>query len=167
MGTYSELSKLDKTQLPPGGRPAPLAKARAKSSKRSSSATQPQPSKHPATADTRLPSARLSMEPGKPASHTTAKPASPIASQQASHMTILQWDDAEIEELRAPAYQAQTYRLTADDIERVKDMAYRLSKEIKRGKVSQADIIRIAIRLFENLLAVDKAGLLKLLNAMK
>ena len=82
-------------------------------------------------------------------------------------MTILQWDDAEIEELRAPAYQAQTYRLTADDIERVKDMAYRLSKEIKRGKVSQADIMRIAIRLFENLLAVDKAGLLEILNAIK
>lgn len=87
--------------------------------------------------------------------------------QPASHMTILQLDDTEIEELREPAYQAQTFRLTKKEIEWAKDTAYRLSKEVKRGKVSQADILRIAFKLFENLLAVNKTELMQILNKIK
>jgi len=84
-----------------------------------------------------------------------------------SNMTILQFNDDEIEELREPAYMAQTFRLTKREIEWVKDTAYRLSKEIKRGKVSQADILRIAFKLFENLLEINKADLIKILERIK
>ena len=85
----------------------------------------------------------------------------------ASNITILQFSDDEIEELREPAYKAQTFRLTGREIEWVKDTSYRLSKEIKRGKVSQADILRISFKLFENFLSINKADLIKLLERIK
>jgi len=84
-----------------------------------------------------------------------------------SNITILQFSDDEIEELREPAYKAQTFRLTGRETEWVKDTSYRLSKEIKRGKVSQADILRISFKLFENFLAINKADLIKLLERIK
>jgi hypothetical protein len=84
-----------------------------------------------------------------------------------SNITILQFNDDEIEELRGPAYMAQTFRLTRREIEWVKDTAYKLSKETKRGKVSQADILRIAFKLFENLLEINKADLIKILERIK
>ena len=84
-----------------------------------------------------------------------------------SNITILQFTNDEIEELREPAYMAQTFRLTEREIEWVKDTAYRLSKEIKRGKVSQADILRISFKLFENLLEINKADLIKILERIK
>ena len=90
-----------------------------------------------------------------------------ITSNMTSNITILQFTDDEIEELREPAYMAQTFRLTEREIEWVKDTAYRLSKEIKRGKVSQADVLRISFRLFENLLEVNKADLIKILERIK
>ena len=89
------------------------------------------------------------------------------ASNITSNITILQFNDDEIEELREPAYQAQTFRLTEREIEWVKDTAYRLSKEIKRGKVSQADILRISFKLFENYLEINKADLIKILERIK
>jgi hypothetical protein len=89
------------------------------------------------------------------------------ASNITSNMTILQFTDDEIEDLREPAYMAQTFRLTEKEIEWVKDTAYRLSKEIKRGKVSQADILRISFKLFESLLEINKADLIKILERIK
>lgn len=85
----------------------------------------------------------------------------------ASNITILQFTDEEIEELREPAYKAQTFRLTENETEWVKDTSYRLSKEIKRGKVSQADILRISFKLFDNFLALNKAELIKILERIK
>ena len=84
-----------------------------------------------------------------------------------SNITILQFTDDEIEELREPAYKAQTFRLTEREIEWVKDTSYHLSKEIKRGKVSQADILRISFKLFANFLAINKADLIKILERIK
>lgn len=95
----------------------------------------------------------------------------PITKKQKSHvasnMTILQLTDKEIEELREPAYKAQTFRLTAVEIEWAKDTAYLLSKEIKRGKVTQVDILRISFKLFENLLTTDKTELIRVLDRIK
>lgn len=85
----------------------------------------------------------------------------------ASNITILQFTDDEIEELREPAYKAQTFRLTEREIEWVKDTSYHLSKEIKRGKVSQADVLRISFKLFANLLEINKAILIKILERIK
>ena len=76
-------------------------------------------------------------------------------------------DDADIDALREPAYQAQTFRLTQEEIEWIKDTAYRLSKELRRGKVAQGDILRIAIKLFANLLASKKDDLITILEAIK
>ena len=84
-----------------------------------------------------------------------------------SNITILQFTNDEIEELREPAYKAQTFRLTERETEWVKDTAYHLSKEIKRGKVSQADILRISFKLFANLLEINKASLIKILKRIK
>ncbi len=85
-----------------------------------------------------------------------------------SNITILQLlGETDIANLREPAYQAQTFRLTQQEIEWVKDTAYRLSKEMKRKKVSQADILRISFKLFEGLLATHKAGLLQILERIK
>ena len=84
-----------------------------------------------------------------------------------SNITILQFTDDEIEELREPAHKAQTFRLTERETEWVKDTSYRLSKEIKRGKVSQADILRISFKLFASFLALNKADLIKILERIK
>ncbi len=84
-----------------------------------------------------------------------------------SNITIFQFTDDEIEELREPAYKAQTFRLTEREIEWVKDTSYHLSKEIKRGKVSQADVLRISFKLFANLLEINKAILIKILERIK
>ena len=96
-----------------------------------------------------------------------SKQESNIASNIASNITILQFTDDEIEKLREPAYKAQTFRLTEREIEWVKDTSYRLSKEIKRGKVSQADILRISFKLFASLLATNKGDLVKILQQIK
>jgi len=102
----------------------------------------------------------------------TTKPATKQITKKASNMTsnitILQlFDETDIATLREPAYQAQTFRLREQEIEWVKDTAYRLSKEMRRKKVSQADILRISFKLFERLLATNKADLLSILERIK
>lgn len=85
-----------------------------------------------------------------------------------SNMTILQLlRDSDIADLREPAYQAQTFRLTQEEIEWVKDTAYTLSKEMKRRKISQADVLRLSLKLFDRLLATQKAELLAILERIK
>jgi hypothetical protein len=104
----------------------------------------------------------------KHATPQAAKPPTKQTSNIASNITILQLlDEADIATLREPAYQAQTFRLTEHEIEWVKDTAYRLSKEMKRKKVSQADILRISFKLFAGLLATHKAELLTILERIK
>jgi hypothetical protein len=83
------------------------------------------------------------------------------------NIVILHLDETDITRLREATDRVQTYRLTQHEIEWMKDTAYRLSKELKRGKVSQADILRIAILLFENYLGAHKDELLEILEKMK
>jgi hypothetical protein len=103
----------------------------------------------------------------KQASKQESNITSNITSNIASNITILQFTDDEIEKLREPAYKAQTFRLTEREVDWVKDTSYRLSKEIKRGKVSQADILRISFKLFSSLLATNKGDLIKILQQIK
>ena len=93
--------------------------------------------------------------------------ASKLTSNQASNIAILQFDEVDIEHLRGAAYKAQTYRFADQEIEWVKDTAYNLSKEMRRGKISQVDILRVAIKLFQNALAMNKAEVLKIFEQMK
>lgn len=89
------------------------------------------------------------------------------ASNIASNIAILQFDDADLGNLRQSADKARTYRFSLREIEWIKDTSHNLSKEIQRGKVSQVDILRVAIKLFENALAVKKKDLLKIFERMK
>ena len=87
--------------------------------------------------------------------------------KQSSNIAILQLTNKDIEELKENAFQAQTYRLSEREIEWIKDTAYVLSKEIKRGKVSQIDILRLSFKLFKNLFETNKSGLIEILEKTK
>ena len=104
-----------------------------------------------------------SLQPKKIERKETIKQSSNIA----NNIAILQLTNDDIEQLKETAYQAQTYRLSEREIEWIKDTAYRLSKEVKRGKVAQTDILRVSLKLFENLLATNKAGLITILEKIK
>jgi hypothetical protein len=84
-----------------------------------------------------------------------------------SNITILQLSDEQIDELRDPTNDVQTFRLTEKDKEWVKDTSYLLSKEIRRGSVSQTDILRISFLLFEKLLKTNKPEIIKLIERIK
>jgi hypothetical protein len=88
--------------------------------------------------------------------------------KQSSNITILQLlTDEDIEELQEPAYQAQTFRLTEKEIDWIKDIAYQLSKKVKRGKVSQTNIVRLSFKLFEKMLASNDSELMTILEKIK
>ena len=84
-----------------------------------------------------------------------------------SNITILQFTDKDIEGLRKLAEKPQTYRLTHKDVEYVKDMSYKLSKESKRGKIGQGDILRIALVLFDKFITSNKNDLKIILEKIK
>jgi hypothetical protein len=84
-----------------------------------------------------------------------------------SNITLLQLSDDQIDELRDPTNDVQTFRLTEKDKEWVKDTSYLLSKEIRRGSVSQTDILRLSFLLFEKLLKTNKPEIIKILERIK
>ena len=84
-----------------------------------------------------------------------------------SNIKILQLSDKHIDEFRDPTNDVQTFRLTDKDKEWVKDTSYLLSKEIRRGSVSQTDILRISFLLFEKLLKTNKPEIIKLIEKIK
>ena len=84
-----------------------------------------------------------------------------------SNITILQLSDDQIDELRDPTNDVQTFRLTEKDKEWVKDTSYLLSKEIRRGSVSQTDILRLSFILFGKLLKTNKPEIIKLIERIK
>ncbi|GEM_PF-6438733 len=84
-----------------------------------------------------------------------------------SNITILQITDRDIEELRESAEKVQSYRLTPREIEYIRDIAYKLSKESKRGKIGQGDILRIALVLFDKFITSNKADLKTILEKIK
>jgi hypothetical protein len=89
------------------------------------------------------------------------------ASNMVSNITILQFNETEIDELRDPTNDVQTFRLTAKDKDWVKDTSYLLSKEIRRGSVSQTDILRLSFILFEKLLKTNKPEIIKIIERIK
>lgn len=89
------------------------------------------------------------------------------AVQQAGITALLQFDDESLSLLKQTTYKKATFRYTDDEDERIKDMAYQLSKEVKKGKVHQADIFRIGLMLIHKIASTNKADLIKILEAMK
>ena len=124
-----------------------------------------QPEREPAAAQ-----ATELVPPNDPTTHAKAKPPVNPSNQQAAQAdsgTAPLLSDDDIEALREPAYKAQTFRLTQTEIDWIRDTAYRLSKEIRRGKVAQADVLRIALKLFADMLASKKDAMLAILERIK
>jgi hypothetical protein len=128
--------------------------------------TRPQQSTPPPQEE--LASPAINEQPAAPTPAEDGKQTRNEASNITGNITILQLlRDSDIADLREPAYQAQTFRLTQKEIEWVKDTAYNLSKEMKRRKISQADVLRLSLKLFDRLLATQKAELLAILERIK
>jgi hypothetical protein len=80
---------------------------------------------------------------------------------------LLDLSDEQIDELRDPTNDVQTFRLTEKDKEWVKDTAYLLSKEIRRGSVSQTDILRLSFLIFDKLMKTNKPEIIRLFEKIK
>jgi len=80
---------------------------------------------------------------------------------------LLHLSDEQIDELRDPTNDVQTFRLTEKDKEWVKDTAYLLSKEIRRGSVSQTDILRLSFLLFDKLMKTNKPEIIRIFEKIK
>jgi hypothetical protein len=110
----------------------------------------------------------VTKQASKKENHMASHIASNMTTNITSNIDILQlFSDKDIDDLKEPAYMAQTYRLREADVEWAKDTAHKLSKEFKRRKISQTDIVRISFKLFEKVLASNKAGLHALLEQIK
>ncbi len=84
-----------------------------------------------------------------------------------SNGAIVALSDTQVSALRESAFKAQTFRFTERELDWLKEQSYQMSKELRRGKVSQVDIIRVGMQLFANAQAVDKASLLDILHRIK
>lgn len=78
------------------------------------------------------------------------------------HIAILQDD---LLKLKNPAFKAQTFRFTVDELDRLKDLAYSLSK-ISEKKVTQGDLLRIGFLMLKRGLENDNDLFVKLLKAI-
>jgi hypothetical protein len=143
MGMFSELKKIEEQKI--------------EEKKKSVSDTPP-------TQSPPLPTQKKSP---KTASKQQKKKEENKTSNIISNITILQLSDKQIDELRDPTNDVQTFRLTEKDKEWVKDTSYLLSKEIRRGSVSQTDILRLSFVLFEELLKTNKSEIIKLIERIK
>lgn len=103
----------------------------------------------------------------KQANKQTSLQASKQASFETNKQAILQLSDTAIEILREPVSKTVTFRLADVEVDWLKDTAYQLSKEFRNNKVSQVDILRISLKLFENALTIDKANMLQIIEKSK
>ncbi|SRR5258708_1496300 len=85
----------------------------------------------------------------------------------ASNITILQITEKDIEELREPAEKVQSFRLPTWATEYLRDATYELSKESKRGKIGQGDILSIGILLFDKFRTSNKEEMKEILDKIK
>ena len=79
------------------------------------------------------------------------------------HITLLQ---ADIDDLREPTNSAQTLRLRESDVEILKDTAHQLGKTMKK-KVTQSDVVRLAIRIAQKLAASKDGAVGEVLGQIK
>jgi hypothetical protein len=143
MGMFSELKKIEEQKT--------------EEQKKRETNVPPPPSPPPPT----------QKKPQKPASKQQNKKEDNTTSNIVSNITILQLDNQEIDTLRDPTNDIQTFRLTEKDKEWIKDAAYLLSKEIRRGSVSQTDILRLSFVLFEKLLESHRAEIIQIFERIK
>ena len=78
------------------------------------------------------------------------------------NISILQSD---LRKLRKSGHQAQTFRLTGEDLDWLKNKTYTLSRSLDK-KISQSDLIRIGQLLFKRVWKGNKAPLIKILEEL-
>ena len=112
-------------------------------------------------------SIRAPQRASKQANKQESNMASKQASLMTSHMTLLQFTEADYETLREPACKSQTFRLSQEDVYWFRDTAHELDKKVQRGKVTQADILKLCKKIFEKLLDSNKRELVEILKKFK
>ena len=108
-----------------------------------------------------------SVKKGSAASDKVNSTASSTAVNTANSTAIHIFDEADYDDLKAKTYLPRTFKMSDRDAEWLEDTAYRLSKEVRPRRVFQVDIVRLGMKLFENLLSVDKQQLLKILKEIR
>jgi len=87
---------------------------------------------------------------------------------QKRSITILQFNKKEIEQLKSIAQLPHTFRIDTKEIQWIKDLTHELNKKNRHRKVSQGDILRIAIRLLRKVvISDDNKSLITLLKRIK
>ena len=112
------------------------------------------------------PKPQVQAEKPQVASMLARKKDSKLASKNASMLAISPFTNEDMIALRQSTYNQLNVRGTETEAEWLKDVAYQLSKEVKRGRVNQGDIIRVGLRLFQKLMDTNKAELIKILEDM-
>ena len=112
------------------------------------------------------PKPQVQAEEPQVASMLARKKDSKLASKNASMLAISPFTNEDMITLRQSTYNQLNVRGTEMEAEWLKDVAYQLSKEVKRGRVNQGDIIRVGLRLFQKLMDTNKAELIKILEDM-
>ena len=112
------------------------------------------------------PKPQVQAEKPQVASMLARKKDSKLASKNASMLAISPFTNEDMITLRQSTYNQLNVRGTETEAEWLKDVAYQLSKEVKRGRVNQGDIIRVGLRLFQKLMDTNKAELIKILEDM-
>ena len=112
------------------------------------------------------PKPQVQAEEPQVASMLARKKDSKLASKNASMLAISPFTNEDMIALRQSTYNQLNVRGTETEAEWLKDVAYQLSKEVKRGRVNQGDIIRVGLRLFQTLMDTNKAELIKILEDM-
>ena len=112
------------------------------------------------------PKPQVQAEEPQVASMLARKKDSKLASKNASMLAISPFTNEDMIALRQSTYNQLNVRGTETEAEWLKDVAYQLSKEVKRGRVNQGDIIRVGLRLFQKLMDTNKAELIKILEDM-
>jgi hypothetical protein len=112
------------------------------------------------------PNPQVQVEEPQEASMLARKKDSKLASKNASMLAISPFTNEDVTALRQSTYNQLNVRGTETEAEWLKDVAYQLGKEVKRGRVNQGDIIRVGLRLFQKLMDTNKAELIKILEDM-
>lgn len=112
------------------------------------------------------PKPQAHVEEPQEASMLARKKDSKLASKNASMLAISPFTNDDVMALRQSTYNQLNVRGTETEAEWLKDVAYQLGKEVKRGRVNQGDIIRVGLRLFQKLMDTNKPELIKILEDM-
>lgn len=97
---------------------------------------------------------------GSQKAKTAIKQANNIAINIDCNIAISQ---QELDQLRLTGFKAQTFRFTEEELERLKEQSYSLSRLLKK-KIGQGDLLRVSLLLFDKAFASQQESLLAILK---